>query len=446
MKNQKGFALAVVLVVLLLVTTISIPLILSSGSTNRQINKVEEINENITEIDIILDLVVAKYRQLSLDAITNNQSWSDFQLTLDSKITTFITNDVNYESSRISIDIIKHTYSGNTELISREVVVTSGNYIVKQKVNFRNASTGSTDFELLGLTAVEDIRTDGYIDLNFDLAAGDDFDLFNFGDFNINNMLKVNNYSNNTRFMYSNEEVVDYDDLSASNKQLVASKVNFFDSDIPDLLDMREILFYRILTEYSQDYQGIIDSGISESQIFNSYLSSSNNGWKTYRSNKTIKAKSIKQSKKIFVNGNLNINLHKSDTKMDFSDYAIYATGNVTIYSKHNDVYLRTLTSHLQIIAGGDITLNGAINQNGISFDAVLIAGGNISINNSTINMSDGFNFNGIIHANENVIIKNRDRNQTSDHMIFSVDKSVLTDLPGQSSDSQIVFSMNPKE
>jgi Tfp pilus assembly major pilin PilA len=447
MKNQKGFALALVILVLLIVTTISIPLILSTDSTNRQINKVENINENQDEVNILIDLIVSKYKSIvETENLAGSVDWSSFQTTLDNEMTSFIATDLTYDSASTTININPITYAGNSDLISREVTIITGGQTVIQKVNFEASSTGSGVVEFLGITSGGDIKTDGYLDIDFDVSANNDYEVFRFTDLNLNNGVKIDNYSTNTVFKFTDGSTSDYDDLSSTNQTYVQTKINFFATDYPGNMDMHKMIYYRILTEYGEDYDAVVTAGLTDSQIFSNYLGPNSNGWRTYNGNRTIRANQLNQSTKYFVNGDININLGRNDDRTDLSGITFIATGDINVYSNYSDVYLRTPSSFTQMIAGGDIELDGAINQNGVIFNALLLAEGQISIDNSSINMSENFDFEGIIHSNTEVVIKNRDRNQGGDYMDFEENENVLVNLPGDSSNTQVIFSVNPKQ
>jgi len=445
MKRQNGFALALVILVLLLVTTISIPLILSSTSTNNQVNKVEEVNENKDESNIILDLIVSKYKQIVEDENTlGSINWTNFQITLDSRMSSYISNDLNYDSTNTTIDIQNINYSGNTELISREVTINSNGQTVSQKVNFNFASTGSGSLTLPGISAGNDIQTDGYLDLGLEVSANNILELHNFSNLNLNNGVKLENYSNKTQFLFTNGSTAFYDDLSSSNQAYVRTKINFNPFSYPGDVDMEQAIFKNILEDYGRNYETISSQNLSYDQIFDTYLDYNAAGWQTYSRNTRIRIWQLDLYDKVFVNGDLEISLHRFGSSYDIGDKTIIATGDIT-FTRHRrgSTYVRTISGSSKFIAGDNILLDGAENG-GNNFNALLLAGNNVSINNESTSSYSDFVFQGVIHANNNAIIKNEE--YTSNEMYYSYDSNVLNGLTGGTGTQTISFTVNPKQ
>jgi|GEM_PF-1940328 len=441
MKNQNGFALALVILILVLVTTAAIPLALSSSQTNRQINKVEEVNAKKDDIEILLDLVVAKYQVLVNDANSNeNIDFDVFKNDLTFDMRNFINNSLSYDSFATSITVNNKTYTGKNNIFSIDVIVNQDGLVVSQKVNFKLVSSGgpSTPIVLPGFSALNDFRFHGYLntDSGFEFNVGNEFIIYDPLDFNdsTNHMtdiyVGVNNFysekCSRKTCIVKKSDIRAYPSLNGNSKSMVNREFN-----IHDRAPIDKIAIDHLLTN------------------------TDTSGWTVYNSDASISYNSLRSNNNFFVNGDATIDI-PNYFNGNLSGKNFYATGDITFNGVTGGSKIYALEGQsVKFISGGGIYLNSIYTDNDV-LNAAFIAETNITIKNYNYNENIDIGKNhltkikGIFHSNGDINIYNNYKFRRYYPINFYKDSSaldgILDGLGSSGNTYQVEFSKNPKK
>jgi len=441
MKNQNGFALALVILILVLVTTAAIPLALSSSQTNRQINKVEEVNAKKDDIEILLDLVVAKYQALVKDANSNgNIDFDVFKNDLTIDMSNFITNSLSYDSSITTITVNNKTYTGKNNIFSIDVIVSQDGLDVSQKVNFKIVRSGgpSTPIVLPGFSALNDFRFHGYLstDSEFEFNVGNEFIIYDPLDFNdsTNHMtdiyVGVNNFYSEkckrTTCISRNSDIRAYPSLNGNTERIVNREFNIHDPAPLDKIDIDLLL-----------------------------TNTDTSGWTVYNSDASISLNSLVYNNNFFVKGDATIDI-PNYFNGNLSGKNFYATGDIHFNGETRGSSVYALEGQsVKFISGGGIYFSSIYTDNNV-LNAAFIAETNITIKNYNYNENIDIGKNhltqikGVFHSNGDINIYNNYKLRRYYPINFYKDLTSLDgilDGLGSSGDTyQVEFTKNPKK
>jgi len=185
--NEKGYMLAFVILILVIVTTLSMTLFASAHKINSQINITEKVNNKRNDSDIVLALVVAKYKLISDDiSLAESSTFDRFRFALDTLEGNEYVNiigDLNLDGSKVDIT---RNYFLSKKIASRTITVTKDSLSISQKIFFK-FEKGVSGGQINIIKTGQDLRVKATLDFDGDLNVGDNIELYKL------NLLSYNN-------------------------------------------------------------------------------------------------------------------------------------------------------------------------------------------------------------------------------------------------------------